>query len=269
MPRKSAAANLVHPVEGPTAPRLKPPAFLKSDEQRQFTELVADNKHLTRTDVPMLASYVRASAKVAKLARSKDVGGFVAVLRAIGMIATKLRLTAQSNTEAKTVARQKQRDQANDAARVLYELNGDAEDHAGKPWETFAERSRNFRMSSPSDDDDDAGTDLNASSAPSIPSRPPLPTPEIERMAGGDGRLKTSLLGMRARKRDPLLDRVCTTFDSSHEMFEAHQQWCNVSEAERIEPRTGVGHVGRVRRPRDAGRGCGEDMITNARPSRY
>jgi hypothetical protein len=131
MPRKSAAAKLVHLVENPTGPRLKPPAFLRNDERTTFIELVADNKHLTRTDIPLLSSYVLATGKAARLARSKDVSGFVAVLRAAGMLATKLRLTAQSNTEPKTVARQKQRDANAAAARELYELNGEAE----KPWE--------------------------------------------------------------------------------------------------------------------------------------
>jgi hypothetical protein len=131
--RKSAASTLVHLVETDTGPRLTAPSTLRIDEQRLFDELVADNRHLTRSDGPLLTAYVLASGKVQKLARGKDTDGFVKALRAMAAVASKLRLCPSAVTDPKTIGRQR-RDTANDAAAALFELNDeplkDDDEHA-------------------------------------------------------------------------------------------------------------------------------------------
>ena len=43
---------------------------------------------------------------------------------------------------------------------------------------------------------------------------------DIERLSDGFGRMKTSLLGKRARLRNPVLDAYCRAFDRWHQLME-------------------------------------------------
>jgi hypothetical protein len=91
---------------------LKPPSFLTTDEQHLFTEIVdaCDTRHFRVQDLPMLSSYVQACllARAVVKRAADDPGMLVAWEKAVRTqmaLATKLRLTPQTRTDPKTLAR--------------------------------------------------------------------------------------------------------------------------------------------------------------------
>src|SRR5437868_5269278 len=138
MPRKSAAElAIVTPATTGTASRLTPPASLSTAERLEFIALAAENKHLRRTDAPMLATYCMAVTRVAKLSRGKDGALWERAIKVMLALARSMRLTQQAQADPKTVGRLANRidpreieRQMNEEARLgaqqdaLDELNG-------------------------------------------------------------------------------------------------------------------------------------------------
>jgi hypothetical protein len=123
--RRSAAANLVKLATTSPRSRLTAPEFLKADERALFTALADDNRHLTRTDVPLLAIYAAAVFKVNKLGRQKDVGQWEKASRMMLSLARSLRLTVQSATEPRAVGRQRRDARPDLVAEYLAETGDD------------------------------------------------------------------------------------------------------------------------------------------------
>jgi hypothetical protein len=104
--RKSSAELAAFPVIE-HRPSIDPPSSLTKAEQNLFTELAASAEHLRSTDTPLLASYVQATLVSRRSARDPSkVDVWEKATRLQAMLATKLRLTAQSRTDARTVGRQ-------------------------------------------------------------------------------------------------------------------------------------------------------------------
>jgi hypothetical protein len=103
--RKSAAATVVKLAATGTASRLTPPSFLATGERLLFAEIASANPHLTVTDASVLAIYVQATAKTAKLGKKSDVSAWEKAARLTMALARSLRLTPQSSIEPRTVGK--------------------------------------------------------------------------------------------------------------------------------------------------------------------
>jgi hypothetical protein len=102
----TVTAELVFPVIE-HRPRITPPSSLTKAERSLFTELAASAEHLRPTDAPLLASYVQATIASRRSARDPSkVDVWEKATRLQMSLATKLRLTAQSRTDTRTVGRQ-------------------------------------------------------------------------------------------------------------------------------------------------------------------
>ena len=134
MPRVSAeersTLSLIKPDAIATRPRLSPPSSLTTAERLEFIAIAAENKHLRRTDAVMLASYVQAATRVAKLARSKQHGPWGRAVATMLALARSMRLTQQAQYDPKTVGRKNRRTDAVDAAAIMAQLNREAADDA-------------------------------------------------------------------------------------------------------------------------------------------
>lgn len=74
-----------------------------------FLDLAATAHHLGPSDTQMLASLVQAITLVRKTARdARRIEAWDRAVRAQAMLSTKLRLTPQARTDAKTAARRQQ-----------------------------------------------------------------------------------------------------------------------------------------------------------------
>jgi hypothetical protein len=105
--RKSSAALLTFSVVDGTRPRLTPPSSLTKSERSLFIELASGAEHLRPTDAPLLASYVQAIIASRRSARDPSkLDIWDKATRLQMSLATKLRLTAQSRADPKTVGRQ-------------------------------------------------------------------------------------------------------------------------------------------------------------------
>jgi hypothetical protein len=72
-----------------------------------FRNTILPSEHLRPTDAPLLASYVQATIASRRSARDPSkVDVWEKATRLQAMLATKLRLTAQSRTDSRTVGRQ-------------------------------------------------------------------------------------------------------------------------------------------------------------------
>ena len=109
--RRSAAQLSAPPING-GQPRLEPPEFLSEAERSLFLELTqaCAAEHFVRSDLPLLTSFVQA----VQLSRSaiRRAGEDSAALqqwdratKMVGMLATRLRLSPQSRSEPRSVAR--------------------------------------------------------------------------------------------------------------------------------------------------------------------
>jgi hypothetical protein len=104
--RKSSDVLTFPAIVAPRPP-IEPPRSLTKSEQALFVEIAADAEHLRTTDAPLLASYVQATLASHRSARDParvDVWDKATRLQA--MLATKLRLTAQSRVDPKKLGRQ-------------------------------------------------------------------------------------------------------------------------------------------------------------------
>jgi hypothetical protein len=103
--RKSANL-LAFPVIEAQRPPLDPPQGLTKSERRLFVEIAASAEHLRPSDAPLLASYVQATLASRRSARDPSKADlWEKSVRLQAMLGTKLRLTPQSRTDAKTVGR--------------------------------------------------------------------------------------------------------------------------------------------------------------------
>jgi hypothetical protein len=105
---RKSADNLVALVVDGRSPRLMPPAYLNKSERSLFGEMInaCASDHFAASDLPLLASLVQATLIARRAAR--DPGKLAEWERAVrvqAMLSTKLRLTAQSRTDPKSVAR--------------------------------------------------------------------------------------------------------------------------------------------------------------------
>jgi len=87
-------------------PKISPIGLLTKNERRVFDHTVRENGHLKRADVPLLEIYSIAFCR-AIAARKKNSQFWDREARALLAIATKLRITPQATTEAKTAARRR------------------------------------------------------------------------------------------------------------------------------------------------------------------
>ena len=105
--RKPASVVTFPVIEAPRPP-IEPPRSLVKSERALFIELAANAQHLTQTDAPLLASYVQATLASHKSARDpRKANIWERATRLQAMLATKLRLTAQSRIDPQTLGRMK------------------------------------------------------------------------------------------------------------------------------------------------------------------
>ena len=103
--RKSANLLAFPAIEVPRS-LPEPPRSLTKSERALFIELAANAEHLRPTDAPLLASYVQATLMSRRSARDPArVEVWERATRIAAMLATKLRLTAQSRVDPKTLGR--------------------------------------------------------------------------------------------------------------------------------------------------------------------
>lgn len=91
-----------------TRPRLTPPSLLNKAERAIFLETVRDNPHLRTSNVPILAAYAQTLANTYRLARLSDAASVKSWEQTTGVmmaLATKLRITSQSQIRAVTAGR--------------------------------------------------------------------------------------------------------------------------------------------------------------------
>jgi hypothetical protein len=104
--RKPASIVTFPVIEAPRPP-LNPPPGLTKAEQSLFTEIFDNAQHLMPTDAPLLASYVQAAIASRRSARDPSKADlWEKATRLQAMLATKLRLTAQSRCDPKKLGRQ-------------------------------------------------------------------------------------------------------------------------------------------------------------------
>ena len=109
--RKSAAQLSMPPLNG-GPPRLDPPEFLSEPERKLFLELTeaCSPGHFVRSDLPLLTAFVQATElSRSAIRRAGDdpaaLGQWDRATKMIGMLATRLRLSPQSRSEPRSVAR--------------------------------------------------------------------------------------------------------------------------------------------------------------------
>ena len=78
MPRKSAEASLVQPLDG-SPPQLEPPASLSPPEAQLFRDLIAavDRKHFRSSDLALLCRYVEACVLAEQAAKELREGAVI------------------------------------------------------------------------------------------------------------------------------------------------------------------------------------------------
>jgi hypothetical protein len=110
--RKSAENLVAFPRVNGDPARLQPPDLLSAKERRLFVELVdaCDPRHFVASDLPLICAYVQAAALsqylVAAARKSDDaLARWEKATRLMAMLATRLRLSVQSRTDPKTLAR--------------------------------------------------------------------------------------------------------------------------------------------------------------------
>jgi hypothetical protein len=104
--RKPLAAVAFPAIVAPRPP-IEPPQCLTEPERALFVELAEGAEHLRPTDGPLLTAYVQAAITSHQSAHDPlraDI--WERATRLAAMLATKLRLTAQSRTDSKAVGRQ-------------------------------------------------------------------------------------------------------------------------------------------------------------------
>jgi hypothetical protein len=91
-------------------------------QQTTFRAVLADNPHLGPADMPLLTLYVLTVSKAARLAKGKgDALSFERLTRLAVTLATKMRITAQSNIDPQTLGRRKKDARPDVIAEILGE----------------------------------------------------------------------------------------------------------------------------------------------------
>lgn len=106
--RKSAASFELPHLAGAEL-RLSTPPDLTAEEAELFDELVAATsaKHFRVSDVPLLISFVQATLAARAVARDPaQTKAWEGAVRVQAMLANRLRLSPQSRSDPKTVARE-------------------------------------------------------------------------------------------------------------------------------------------------------------------
>ena len=104
--RKSAEL-LTFPSIDDVRPRITPPLSLTKSERSLFVELAADAPHLVPADAPLLGAYCQAILLARRTGRDPArVDVWERITRVMTTLATKLRLTPQSRSCPKSLARQ-------------------------------------------------------------------------------------------------------------------------------------------------------------------
>jgi hypothetical protein len=124
--RKSSASTVVQ-LATTGRPTLSPPPSLTKEEKAAFVELVSsvDHRHLSASDLPLVVSYIQSSIKARKLARNGSVADWERATRTQMALARSLRLTVQSRSSPKTLARRQAEVQPS-----YYDLMTDDDDEA-------------------------------------------------------------------------------------------------------------------------------------------
>ena len=119
--RKTRSAT-IHPI-GATDTRmaLSPVVHLTQLERSIFTVTVTRNPHLKPADVVMLTAFAKAAARVLKPGRFDNVADIDKSTRVMVLLGRSLRLTPQSLTDPKTVARARRDALPNPLAEYLAE----------------------------------------------------------------------------------------------------------------------------------------------------
>jgi hypothetical protein len=89
--------------------KLTPPADLQEAERAMFVELIdaCDARHFRLSDLPLLTSYIQATLLARGTARDpNNIAVWEKAVRVQASLATRLRLSPQSRTDPKTIARQ-------------------------------------------------------------------------------------------------------------------------------------------------------------------
>src|SRR5262245_14199883 len=111
--RPSSASLVAFPGVTDTSARLTPPSFLTNAEQSLFSEIVngTDARHFVASDLPLLASYVKASllARDAPDLSDEAFAAWEKAVRVQAMLATKLRLSPQTRLDPETVKLREER----------------------------------------------------------------------------------------------------------------------------------------------------------------
>lgn len=115
--RKSRAELSVIPFR-PASNRLEPPRDLSAAEAKLFREVIANcpSDHFLKSDLSLLASFIRASVLSRQLGRrvAKEphlAGAWEKVTRTQALLATRLRLTPRGRTDPKMLGRKMTRHQ--------------------------------------------------------------------------------------------------------------------------------------------------------------
>ena len=110
--RRSTASLVALPVSVDGSPRrLEPPADLRADEKTLFLQLInaATPHHFVETDKPLLISFCQATLLARGTAnKPTKIATWEKAVRAQMALARSLRLTPQSRTDPKTLARKQQ-----------------------------------------------------------------------------------------------------------------------------------------------------------------
>jgi uncharacterized protein len=105
---RKSSLNVVALNPTATRPRLTAPSMLTKAEAKLFVETVAANRHLRAADTAMLAAYAQAMIKTFRLARQSDTASWEKSARVAMALATKLRITAQSQVHPESAGRKRQ-----------------------------------------------------------------------------------------------------------------------------------------------------------------
>ena len=108
--RRSAEALAINNVDG-SPPRLTAPAGLNTKERVLFEQLVhtTSPSHFRASDASLLVAFVQAILLSRKLGRDlSKVAEWEKATRTMASLATRLRLTPQSRSDPKTIARMQQ-----------------------------------------------------------------------------------------------------------------------------------------------------------------
>ena len=120
MPRKSAAAAAVSPRVDARGNRLQPPSDMDDASSAVFRRLTASNRpsHFTHADIELLRAFAEAAVLATQAYKELRAAGPVIAgrpspwltvqeksVRALGVLAPKLRLGPSARTDPKTTAR--------------------------------------------------------------------------------------------------------------------------------------------------------------------